>query len=107
KDLDNAAATLGDTDGQVQAAQAQLAQMQLNLSYKQIHSPIDGVAGIALVRVGNLVGQDGPTLLTTVSQLDPVRVNFPMAEAAYTKHFEMFDHMDQRDLAWAKKQFAK
>jgi membrane fusion protein (multidrug efflux system) len=107
QDLDNAAATLGDADGQVQAAQAQLDQMQLNLSYTQIHSPIDGVAGIALVRVGNLVGQDGPTLLTTVSQLDPVRVNFPLAEADYTKHFEMFDHMDQRDLAWARKQFAR
>jgi membrane fusion protein, multidrug efflux system len=107
QDYDNAAATLADAEGQIQAAQAQLDQAQLNLSYTQIHSPIDGVAGIALVRVGNLVGQDGPTLLTTVSQLDPIRVNFPMAEAYYTKHFEMFDHMDQRDLAWAKKQFAK
>jgi membrane fusion protein (multidrug efflux system) len=107
QDLDNAAATLADTDGQVQAAQAQLDQAQLNLSYTQVHSPIDGVAGLALIRVGNLVGQDGPTLLTTVSQLDPIRVNFPMAEADYTKHFEMFDHMDQRDLAWARKQFAK
>jgi membrane fusion protein (multidrug efflux system) len=107
QDLDNAAATLADADGQVQAARAQLDQMQLNLSYTQIHSPIDGVAGIALVRVGNLVGQDGPTLLTTVSQLDPIRVNFPMSEADYTKHFEMFDHMEERDLAWARKQFAK
>jgi membrane fusion protein (multidrug efflux system) len=107
QDVDNMAATLGDADGQVLAAQAQLDQTQLNLSYTQVHSPIDGVAGIALVRVGNLVGQEGPTLLTTVSQLDPVRVNFPMAEADYTKHFDLFDHLDQRDLAWAKKQFVK
>lgn len=106
QELDNAAATYADTEGQVQSAQAALDQAQLNLSYTQIHSPIDGVAGIALVRVGNLVGQDGPTLLTTVSQLDPIRVNFPMAEADYTRQFEMFDHLDQRDLAWARKQFA-
>jgi len=105
QDLDNAAAAFADTDGQVQAARAVLDQAQLNLSYTQVHSPIDGVAGIALVRVGNLVGQDGPTLLTTVSQLDPIRVNFPMSEADYTKQFELFDHLDQRDLAWARKQF--
>jgi membrane fusion protein (multidrug efflux system) len=107
QDLDNAAATFADTEGQVQAAQASLDQAQLNLSYTQVHSPIDGVAGIALVRVGNLVGQDGPTLLTTVSQLDPIRVNFPMSEADYTKQFALFDHLDQRDLAWAKQQFTR
>lgn len=106
QDLDNAAATFADTDGQVQSAQALLDQAQLNLSYTQVRSPIDGVAGIALVRVGNLVGQDGPTLLTTVSQLDPIRVNFPMSEADYTKQFSLFDHLDQRDLKWAKQQFA-
>jgi membrane fusion protein, multidrug efflux system len=107
QDLDNAAATFADTDGQVQSAQASLEQAQLNLSYTQVRSPIDGVAGIALVRVGNLVGQDGPTLLTTVSQLDPIRVNFPMSEADYTKQFDLFDHLDQRDLTWAKQQFAR
>jgi membrane fusion protein (multidrug efflux system) len=106
QDLDNAQANLDDTAGQVQAAQAQLEQASLNLSYTQVHSPIDAVAGLALVRVGNLVGQDGPTLLTTVSQLDPIRVNFPMAEADYTRHFDLFQHLEQRDLAWAKKQFA-
>lgn len=106
QDLDTAAANLADADGQVQAAQAQLDQAVLNLSYTQIHSPIQGIAGIALLRVGNLVGQDGPTLLTTVSQLDPIRVNFPMAEADYTKHFDLFDRLEQRDLAWAKKQFS-
>jgi membrane fusion protein (multidrug efflux system) len=106
QDLDNATATFDDAAGQVQAAQAALEQASLNLSYTQVHSPIDGVAGIALVRVGNLVGQDSPTLLTTVSQLDPIRVNFPMAEADYTRHFDLFQHLEQRDLAWAKKQFA-
>jgi membrane fusion protein (multidrug efflux system) len=106
QDLDNATANLADADGQVQAAQAQLQQAQLNLSYTQLRSPIDGVAGLALVRVGNLVGQDGPTLLTTVSQLDPIRVNFPMSETDYTKYPDRFRHLEQRDLAWAKKQFA-
>jgi membrane fusion protein (multidrug efflux system) len=104
QDLDSAAANLADTEGQVQSARAQVEQAALNLSYTQVRSPIDGVAGLALVRVGNLVGQDGPTLLTTVSQLDPMRVNFPMAEADYMKRFDLFQNIEQRDLAWAKKQ---
>jgi membrane fusion protein (multidrug efflux system) len=106
QDLDNATANLADTEGQVQAAQAALEQASLNLSYTQMRSPIDGVAGIALMRVGNLVGQDGATLLTTVSQLDPVRVNFPLVEADYMKHADLLQHLERRDLAWVKQQFA-
>jgi membrane fusion protein (multidrug efflux system) len=107
QDLDNATANLADTDGQLQAAKAQLDQAALNLSYTQVKSPLDGVAGLALVRVGNLVGQDGPTLLTTVSQLDPIRINFPMSEADYIRYRDRLSHLEQRDLAWARRQFAK
>jgi membrane fusion protein (multidrug efflux system) len=81
QELEDAQASAHDTENAVGAARAQLRQAELNLSYTQIRSPIDGVAGLALVRVGNLVGQDGPTLLTTVSQLDPIRVNFPWARS--------------------------
>jgi membrane fusion protein (multidrug efflux system) len=57
------------------------------------------------VRVGNLVGQDGPTLLTTVSQIDPIRITFPLSEADYVKYPERFKDLTQRDLKWARKQF--
>jgi len=107
QDLDNAMANLADSEGQIQAAEALLQQAELNLSYTQLRSPIDGVAGLALVRVGNLVGQDGPTLLTTVSQIDPIRVNFPMSEVDFVKYPERFKRLDARDLAWCKRQFAK
>ncbi|MDP9152339.1 MAG: efflux RND transporter periplasmic adaptor subunit, partial [Myxococcota bacterium] len=107
QDLDNVAASVADANGQVMAARAQLQQAELNLSYTQIRSPLDGVAGLALVRVGNLVGQDGPTLLTTVSDVNPIRVNFPISEVDYVRFPERFKHLDGRDLAWAKAQFAK
>lgn len=107
QDLDNITASVADTEGQVQAAQAQVTQAQLNLSYTQIRSPLSGIAGLAMVRVGNLVGQDGPTLLTTVSQLDPIRVNFPISEVNYVRYPERFKHLESRDLDWAKKQFSK
>jgi len=107
QDLDTATANLADTDGQLQTAKARLDQAALNLSYTRVVSPIDGVAGLALVRIGNLVGQDGPTLLTTVSHLDPIRVNFPMSESDYTRCRALLAHMENRDLAWARQQFAK
>jgi len=106
QDVDNAAASLADTQAQIASAQAALDTATLNLSYTQIRSPIEGVAGLALVRVGNLVGQDGPTLLTTVSQTDPIRVNFAISEVDYIRHPERFRHVEVRDLAWAKKQLA-
>jgi membrane fusion protein (multidrug efflux system) len=106
QDLDNATAGLADTEAQIAAAQAALETATLNLSYTQIKSPIDGVAGVALVRVGNLVGQDGPTLLTTVSQTDPIRLNFSMSEVDYVRYPDRFRHLETRDLAWAKKQLA-
>ena len=105
--VDNAIAQAADSNGQVLSAQASLSQAQLNLSYTQIHSPVSGVAGLALVRVGNLVGQDGPTLLTTVSQLDPIRVNFPMSEIDYVRFPNRLKNLGARDVAWAQKQFPK
>jgi membrane fusion protein (multidrug efflux system) len=107
QDLDNATSAVADAEAQVRAAEAQVQQAQLSLGYTNIKSPIAGVAGLALVRVGNLVGQDGPTLLTTVSQLDPIRVNFPLSEVDYVKYPERFAHLEGRDLAWAQKEFAR
>ncbi len=107
QELDNAVAADADAAGQVAAAQAALQQAELNLSYTRIAAPNGGVAGLALVRVGNLVGQDGPTLLTTVSQVDPIRVNFPMSEIDYVRFPDRLKRLDGRDLAWAKKQFPK
>ena len=107
QDMDNATTNVADAEGQVEAAKAALATAQLNLSYTQVRAPIDGVAGLALVRVGNLVGQDGPTLLTTVSQTDAMRINFPLSEVDYVRHPDRFKNMETRTLAWAKHQFAE
>jgi membrane fusion protein (multidrug efflux system) len=105
QELDDAQASAADAESQVLAARAQEQQAQLNLSYTEIRSPVSGVAGLALVRVGNLVGQDGPTLLTTVSQVDPIRVNVPISEVDFLKSPERFKGLEGRDLAWAKEAF--
>nr|HEX4317714.1 efflux RND transporter periplasmic adaptor subunit [Kofleriaceae bacterium] len=107
QEVDNATAAVADSEAQIRAAEAQQQQASLSVGYATLRSPIDGVAGLAQVRVGNLVGQDGPTLLTTVSQIDPVRVDFPLAEIDYVREPERYAHLDNRDLAWAKTELAR
>jgi len=107
QELEDAEASARDADDQVRAATAQLRQAQLNLSYTEIHAPITGVAGLANVRIGNLVGQDGPTLLTTVSEVDPMRVTFPMSEVEYVRAADRLKRLEGRDRTWATAQFKK
>jgi membrane fusion protein (multidrug efflux system) len=105
--VDTATAQAADTEGQVHAAEAALEQAQLSLSYTQIRSPVTGVAGLAQVRIGNLVGQSEPTLLATVSQVDPMRVRFPIAEADYLKQYETMKTLTGRDIKWATVELVK
>ncbi len=65
----------------VQAGRAAVAQAELNLEFTNVRSLIDGFAGIANGQVGNLVGPQ--TVLTTVSQLDPIKVYFVASEQQY------------------------
>lgn len=65
----------------VQAGNAAVEQAELNLEFTNVRSLIDGYAGIATVQVGNLVS---PTIvLTTVSQLNPIKVYFVASEQEY------------------------
>ncbi|MGC2169777.1 MAG: efflux RND transporter periplasmic adaptor subunit [Candidatus Sulfotelmatobacter sp.] len=76
-----------DTQGQlaakaaVEAGQAAVEQAQLNLGYTKVRSLIDGVAGIAQVQVGNLVTPT--TVLTGVSQINPIKAYFPISGVEY------------------------
>ena len=59
----------------VKSARARLAEARLNLGYTKVESPVSGVSSRALKSEGTLVA--GPAdLLTTVSQVDPIYVNF-------------------------------
>jgi len=105
--LDDNIARAAESDADVEAARAQIVQARLNLSYTRVRSPIAGVAGLAQVRVGNLVGQEGPTLLTTVSRVDPIRVNFQMSELDYVRYPGPIQELADRDLAWVERQLAR
>ncbi len=68
----------------VKAAEATVAQAQINLNFTHVRSLTDGIAGIAMTQVGNLVSPG--TVLTSVSKVDPIKVYFPISEQEYM-HF--------------------
>jgi len=84
-DYDKAVTTEQEDRAMVASARANLAQAKLNLSYTSITSPITGYIGACDVRPGNLVGKGESTLLSTVSAVDPIYVNFRMNENDYLK----------------------
>jgi membrane fusion protein, multidrug efflux system len=69
----------------IQEAQAALERAQINLSYTDIHAPIDGRISRAAVSIGNLVGPDSGVLATIVSQ-DPIYVTFPVTQRELLTH---------------------
>lgn len=76
-----AEAAVAAGEGAVSAAQAALKTAQLNLGFTQVRSLINGVAGEATTQVGNLVSQQ--SILTAVSQLDPIKVYFSISDGEY------------------------
>ncbi|MEX2208813.1 MAG: efflux RND transporter periplasmic adaptor subunit [Myxococcota bacterium] len=82
-ELDTAVQARAAGAADVESARATLENARLNLEWTQVKSPIDGVAGIANAQVGNLVSPQ--TLLTDVSQLDPIKVNIQISEIEYLR----------------------
>ncbi len=79
RDLDNAIAQQMAAEAQVMEAEAQVADAELNLNYTTIRSPVEGLTSQATYRVGSLISPS-QDLLTTVSVLDPIWVNFSVSE---------------------------
>ena len=79
--LDNDIQANASATAVVEANKAQVAQARLNLDFTKVRSLVDGVAGLAKGQIGDLVG---PTsLLTTVSQIQPIKVYFSISEQEY------------------------
>lgn len=85
QELDNALSSQEAAKSAVEAAQAALEKATLDLSYTRIESPIDGLAGTTQVKTGNLVGRGESTLLTTVSQIDPIIFKVGVTEAEFLR----------------------
>jgi membrane fusion protein (multidrug efflux system) len=79
--LDNDVQQQAGQRAAVRSAKASVEQAQLNLGFTRVHSLVTGIAGQAQTQVGNLVSQT--TTLTSVSQVDPIKVYFSISEQEY------------------------
>jgi len=79
--LDNDVSARDAAQAALSSAKAAVEAAQLNLGFTRVTSLVDGVAGIAVAQIGDLVGPT--TLLTTVSKVDPIKVYFPISEQLY------------------------
>jgi RND family efflux transporter MFP subunit len=80
----------------VKAAEAQVEEARLNVDFTAIRSLVDGIAGIAQVQIGNLVNPT--TVLTSVSQMDPIKVYFSISEQEYLHFAERINAQTQKEI---------
>jgi len=79
--LDQYVSTAEAAEALVKADQAAVENLQLQLGYCSIRSPISGRTGSLLIQKGNLVkGNDENKSLLTVHQIEPIYVTFAVPE---------------------------
>jgi membrane fusion protein (multidrug efflux system) len=83
QDLETAEANASAGKAAVDAAQADVRTAQIDLGYTRVTAPVAGLVGKAEVKSGNLVGRGESTLLTTLSDIDPIHVRVNIAERDY------------------------
>jgi RND family efflux transporter MFP subunit len=94
--LDNDIQARAAAEAAVKAAESQVEQARLNLEFTEVKSLVDGIAGIAQVQIGNLVN---PTaVLTTVSQVNPIKAYFSISEQEYIRFADRINTETQKEI---------
>ncbi len=102
QDYDNAYQSAQADVAAAAAAQANVQTAQINLNYCTITAPFDGIVGLAQAQIGDLVGPGGTsTVLTQMSQVNPIKVNFSITEQEYLQAADLLKKLqgaNQADL---------
>jgi RND family efflux transporter MFP subunit len=77
---DKALAARDSAQADLQSAKANEEQAEINLGYTNVAAPFDGVVSARQVSIGQLVGANAATVLSTIVQLNPIYVNFTASE---------------------------
>ena len=85
QDLDNAVASVDVGQASVLSAEARVQSATLDLGYCDVRAPVAGLIGAKQVSIGELVGKGSPTLLATISTLDPIWFYCNVSEAQYLR----------------------
>src|ERR1700740_2963291 len=94
--LDNDVPANRAAQATVKAAEAQVEQAKLNLEFTDVKSLVDGISGIAQVQIGNLVNPT--TILTSVSQINPIKAYFSISEQEYIHFAERINAQTQKEI---------
>ena len=83
-DLDFAVAQHGASEAHVEAAEAALRAVRIQLGYTKMYSPLKGIIGRTQAKIGDFVGREpNPVVLNTVSNIESVQVRFFLTEYEY------------------------
>ncbi|RLB89301.1 MAG: efflux RND transporter periplasmic adaptor subunit, partial [Deltaproteobacteria bacterium] len=83
-DLDAAEAQFQAAQGALDAANANLRAVKIQMGYTKIYSPITGIIGKTEAKAGDFVGRDpNPIILNMVSNTDHILVEFFLSETQY------------------------
>lgn len=85
KEYDDATSNSKLSEASQQAAEANVRQAELNLSYTQVTAPVSGVTGRAAKSEGSLISAGADSLLTSIYQVNPIWVRFSLAESDLAK----------------------
>jgi multidrug efflux system membrane fusion protein len=113
QEFDTQSANNGLYEGAIKLDQGNLDQAKVNLAYCHITSPIDGRVGLRLVDVGNNIAANATTPLVVITQLQPISVEFNVAEDSVSEimhaigggrqlEVDAYDRADQKKLATGK-----
>ncbi len=80
QDVDTQAALVKQLEGTVVTDRAAEGTARLNLGYTRITAPVAGRVGLRAVDAGNLVGSSDANGIATITQLDPIDVEFSVPQ---------------------------
>ena len=87
KDYDDAVQSLKEAEASIKTYQAAVANAEIDLKFTKIEAPISGLAGLAQPSIGDLLSPSSEAL-TTISSIDPIRVDFAISESQFLNSFK-------------------
>ncbi|KWV50037.1 RND transporter [Bradyrhizobium macuxiense] len=78
--LDTQRSTVAQLTAQIAADDAAIFNAQTQVDYATVKSPIDGIVGLRLVDLGNIVNASAQTAIVSITQIEPITVIFTAPE---------------------------
>jgi len=89
-DYETAVSNQKQAEAALDTGRAEVRAAELDLGYTKVDAPVAGVIGAKQVDVGTLVGKGQPTVMATISPLDPIWANLEVSEVAYLNNAGRF-----------------